>query len=147
MDKLFWIIGVFMAGSLLPIQTGLNGKMGQAIHSPVWASLISFAVGLVAMIVYVTITKQPLHTQNIKDIPPITWIAGALGAIYVTTVVLAFPKLGPALTFGLIVAGQLVISVALDHFNILVHAQHTINLWRVLGIVLIITGVVIIRKF
>jgi len=147
MDKLPWIIGVFVAGSLLPIQAGLNTRMGQAIHSPVWASLISFAVGLMAMIAYVAITRQPLHAQSLKDIPTYTWVAGALGAIYVTTVVLAFPRLGPALTFGLIVAGQLIISVALDHFNILVHAQHSINAWRVLGVILIVAGVVIIRKF
>lgn len=147
MEKLPWIIAVFIAGSLLPIQAGLNTRMGQAIHSPVWASLISFAVGLVALLVYVAVTRQPLHTQSLKDVPTVTWVAGALGAIYVTTVVLAFPKLGPALTFGLIVAGQLIISVALDHFNILVHAQHSINAWRVLGIALIVVGVVIIRKF
>ncbi len=138
---------MFIAGSLLPIQAGLNTRMGQAIHSPVWASLISFAVGLVALLVYVAVTRQPLHTQSLKDVPTVTWVAGALGAIYVTTVVLAFPKLGPALTFGLIVAGQLIISVALDHFNVLVHAQHSINAWRVLGIALIVVGVVIIRKF
>lgn len=147
MEKLPWILAVFIAGSLLPIQAGLNTRMGQAIHSPVWASLISFAVGLVALLVYVAVTRQPLHTQSLKDVPTVTWVAGALGAIYVTTVVLAFPKLGPALTFGLIVAGQLIISVALDHFNILVHAQHSINAWRVLGIALIVVGVVIIRKF
>ncbi len=147
MEKLPWILAVFIAGSLLPIQAGLNTRMGQAIHSPVWASLISFAVGLVALLVYVAVTRQPLHTQSLKDVPTVTWVAGALGAIYVTTVVLAFPKLGPALTFGLIVAGQLIISVALDHFNILVHAQHSINAWRVLGIALIVIGVVIIRKF
>jgi transporter family-2 protein len=147
MDKIGWIIGVFIAGALLPVQAGLNGKMGQAIHSPVWASLISFAVGLIAMIGYVMVTKQPIHLQGIKDVPTVTWVAGALGAIYVTTVVLAFPKLGPALTFGLIVAGQLFISLALDHFNILVHAQHSINPWRIMGMLLIVAGVVIIRKF
>ena len=147
MDKAIWILGVLLAGSLLPVQAGLNGKMGQAIHSPVWASLISFAVGLVAMIGYVLITQQPLHTQHIKDIPPVTWVAGALGAIYVTTVVMAFPQLGPALTFGLIVAGQLISSVALDHFHVLVQQQHSINGWRLLGIALIVAGVVIIRKF
>lgn len=147
MDKLPWIIGVFLAGSLLPVQAGLNGRMGQAVNSPEWASLMSFAVGLIAMFGYVAITQKPLNIQHLKDVPTYTWVAGVLGAIYVTTVVLAFPKLGPALTFGLIVAGQLFISLLLDHFNILVHAQHGINVWRVLGMLLIVAGVVIIRKF
>jgi transporter family-2 protein len=66
---------------------------------------------------------------------------------YVTVMVLAFPRLGPALTFGLAVAGQLLISLLLDHFNVLVPHPHPINLYRILGILLIISGVVIIRKF
>jgi transporter family-2 protein len=147
MEKVFWIILVFVAGALLPVQAGLNNQMGRALTSPAWAVLISFIVGSVAMLAYVGVTRQPLHWQQVKDVPPATWIAGALGAVYVTTVVLAFPKLGPALTFGLIVAGQLVISLVLDHFQVLVQAQHSVNLYRLLGVALIVAGVVLIRKF
>jgi bacterial/archaeal transporter family-2 protein len=147
MDKFIWIVLVALAGALLPVQAGLNTKMGKEIASPVWASLISFVVGAIALLIYVAINKNSFQVSGLKTVPTYTWVAGALGAFYVTTVVLAFPKLGPALTFGLIVAGQLAISLALDHFNILVQAQHSINLWRVVGVLFIVTGVVIIRKF
>jgi transporter family-2 protein len=36
-----------------------------------------------------------------------------------TAIILVFPRLGPGLGFGLIIAGQLIASVALEHFNIL----------------------------
>jgi transporter family-2 protein len=147
MDKFIWIILVALAGSLLPIQAGLNTKMGKEIASPVWASLISFVVGAIVLLIYVTVTKNSFQLSGIKHVPTYTWTAGALGAFYVTVVVLAFPKLGPALTFGLIVAGQLMISLLLDHFNILVHQQHSINIYRIIGMLLIIAGVVLIRKF
>lgn len=147
MEKIFWIVLVFAAGAMLPVQAGLNNLMGKALASPSWAVLISFFVGTLAMLIYVAITKQGLAWQNFKDVPKVTWVAGVLGAIYVTSVVLAFPKLGAALTFGLIVAGQLTISLLLDHFKILVPMAHSINLYRLLGIVLIIAGVVLIRKF
>lgn len=147
MDKFIWIILVALAGSLLPIQAGLNAKMGKEIASPVWASLISFVVGAIALLIYVTVTKNTFQFSGIKNVPAYTWTAGALGAFYVTVVVLAFPKLGPALTFGLIVAGQLLISLFLDHFNILVHQQHGINIYRIIGMLMIIGGVVLIRKF
>jgi transporter family-2 protein len=39
------------------------------------------------------------------------------------------------------------VAVLLDHFDILVAEQHTINVWRLGGIILIILGVVIVRKF
>ena len=147
MDRLIWIVMVAMAGALLPIQAGLNTKMGKAIESPVWASLISFVVGAIALLIYVFLTKNSFQTVNLKLVPAYTWMAGVLGAFYVTVVVLAFPKLGPALTFGLIVAGQLLISLLLDHFNILVHQQHSINIYRIIGMLMIVGGVVLIRKF
>jgi transporter family-2 protein len=147
MSKLIWILLVIIAGSLLPIQAGLNTKMGKVIDSPTWASLISFAVGMLVLLIYVGITKQGFAATEVRNVPPITWVAGALGAFYVTIVVLAFPQLGPALTFGLVVFGQLFISLILDHFNILVHEQHSINPFRIIGMLLIITGVVVIRSF
>ncbi len=65
----------------------------------------------------------------------------------ITGTMLALPRIGMALTFGLVVAGQLVVAVMLDHYNILVSEQHSMNLWRLGGIALIIVGVVILRKF
>jgi bacterial/archaeal transporter family-2 protein len=147
MDKVIWIILVAVAGSLLPVQAGLNTRMGHAVGSPAWASLISFAVGLIAMLAYVTVTRQGVQWSQFKTVPAYTWVAGALGAFYVTVVVLAFPRLGAALTFGLIVAGQLAIALVLDHFNVLVHAQHSINIYRIIGAILIVAGVIMIRRF
>lgn len=147
MDKVLWILLVATAGALLPVQAGLNARMGHAVGSAAWASLISFAVGLAAMLAYVTVTKQGMQWSQVKTIPGYTWAAGALGAFYVTVVILAFPRLGAALTFGLIVAGQLAIALALDHFNILVQAQHSVNIYRIIGAVLIVAGVILIRKF
>jgi transporter family-2 protein len=48
MNKLFWIIMAFMAGSFLPIQAGLNAKLGKGAQSPIHASMISFIVGSAA---------------------------------------------------------------------------------------------------
>lgn len=143
----FWFILVLLAGALLPIQAGWNTKLAKVIESSVYASLISFAVGTLTLIIYVLITRQHVSFESLKSVPVYAWLGGVLGAFYVTIIVLAFPKIGPALTFGLIIAGQLLIAVVLEHFNILVAQQHSINIWRILGILLIMGGVVLIRKF
>lgn len=145
--KVLWIIIAFVSGAFLPIQAGLNTRLGKSIESPVYASMISFIVGVFAVVVYIIFTKQHVAWVGIKTAPAYAWIGGALGAFYVTAIILAFPRIGPALTFGLVVAGQMVIAVLLDHFNILVVQQHSINIWRILGVLMIVAGVVIIRKF
>lgn len=145
--KIAWLLIALLAGALLPIQAGLNAKLGKSIASPVHASMLSFITGALAVALFILLTKQPVSLAGVKSAPGYVWIAGALGAFYVTAVILAFPRIGPALTFGLVVLGQMVISMLLDHFNILVHQQHSINIYRIMGILLIVSGVIIIRKF
>jgi len=145
--KITWVIIALISGAFLPIQAGLNTRLGKAVESPVHASLISFIVGAFAVLLYSTLTKQHVAWAGLRMAPAYVWVGGLLGAFYVTSIILAFPRIGPALTFGIVVAGQMIMSILLDHFNILVAQQHSVNVWKLLGIVLIVTGVVIIRKF
>ena len=147
MGKLIWVVMTLLAGAFLPIQAGLNTRLGKVIASPVYASLISFFVGAVGLMMYILITKQTVSFATIKDAPGHVWIGGLLGAFYVTVIILAFPVLGPGLTFGLIVAGQMVVSILLEHFNILVAHPSPISFMKILGVMLVVAGVVIIRKY
>lgn len=147
MDKILWIGLAFLSGAFLPIQAGLNARLGKAGENPVYAAMFSFVVGTIGLIAYILLTKQTVSWAGVKAAPSYYWLGGLLGAFYVTVIILAFPKLGPGLTFGLIVAGQMLVSVILEHKNILVAQQNPINLMKIVGIALIIAGVVIIRKF
>lgn len=147
MNKILWIALAFISGAFLPIQAGLNSKLGKAVANPVYGSLISFIVGAVGLIVYIIITRQTISLAGLKDTPGYVWLGGLLGAFYVTIIILAFPKLGPGLTFGLVVAGQMTLSVLLEHFNVLVAQQNPINFMKIVGIGLVVVGVIIIRQF
>lgn len=147
MDKIIWIVLAFLSGTFLPIQAGLNSRLGKAAESPVYASMFSFVVGTIGLLVYILLTRQSISWAGVKDAPSYVWLGGLLGAFYVTVIILAFPKLGPGLTFGLVVAGQMIVSVLLEHNNILVAQQNPINAMKLLGIGLVIAGVFIIRKY
>lgn len=145
--KSIWIIMALVSGALLPIQGGINAKLGKAIVSPVHASFISFLVGAAALFSYLLITRQPAQLTGLKTAPLWLWTGGIMGAFYVTVIILAFPRIGAPLTFGLVVAGQMITAVLLDHFGILVAASSHVNPWKLTGIALVIAGVIIIRKF
>lgn len=136
-----------VAGAFLPIQAGLNAKLGKALASPVYASLFSFVVGAIGLLLYILLTRQTLSWAGVKEAPAHLWIGGLLGAFYVTVIILAFPQLGPGLTFGLVIAGQMLTSIILEHFNVLVAQQNNISLMKIVGVVLVIIGVIIIRKY
>lgn len=137
----------FLAGAFLPIQAGLNARLGKAVESPVYASLLSFVVGMVGLILYIVTTQQAVSWTGLKTAPVYVWAGGLLGAFYVTIIILSFPQLGPGLTFGLVVAGQMLFSVLLEHFNVLVAQPQPVNIGRIIGMLLIVAGVIIIKKF
>jgi transporter family-2 protein len=147
MNKTFWIIMTFASGAVLPFQAGINARLGKAAASPVHASMLSFFVGAAALIFYLIVTKQTVSWVGVKAAPAYSWLGGLLGAFYVTVIILSFPKLGPGLTFGLVVAGQMLISLLLEHFNILVSQPQPVNLPRLLGMVMVVAGVIIMKKF
>ncbi|UII34711.1 DMT family transporter [Fulvivirga ulvae] len=146
--KLLLMFSAVIAGTVLPIQAALNGKMGKAVGDPVYATFISFVVGSVGLFAYIMFARTDLSgITYARQVSWSVWVAGLLGAFYVASVIILAPKLGVALTFGLIVAGQLGISLAMDHFGLLGIPVHTINWQRIVGILLIVSGVVLIRNF
>jgi bacterial/archaeal transporter family-2 protein len=147
MGKLIWILMAFLAGSFIPVQGGLNALLGKQVKSPMHASLFSFTIGTVLLLLYVLLTKQTISWEGVKSAPWYAWLGGLLGAYCLTAILLVMPRLGPGLTMGLLVAGQMIISVLLEHNNILVAQAHPISLLRVVGILLIVGGVVLIRVF
>jgi len=104
-------------------------------------------VGALALALYILFTKQTFSWAGIKSAPAYAWVGGLLGAFYVTVIILSFPKLGPGLTFGLVVAGQMITSALLEHFDIMVAQPQPLNYIRIIGIFLVIIGVIVIRKF
>lgn len=109
--------------------------------------MISFAVGLIALIAYILITSEHTSWRALKEAPAYAWMGGILGAFYVTIIVFAFPKIGPGMTFGLVVAGQLLISTLMEQFQVLGAESHPISWGRILGMFLIIGGVVLMKRF
>jgi len=147
MSKFIWIALAFLSGAVLPLQAGFNSKLGKSVGSPVYASLFSFIVGTVGISLYLAFTKQSFSWAGVKSAPVYAWLGGLLGAFYVTAIIYLFPKLGPGLTFGLVVAGQMILAAFLEHFNILVAQPHPISFIRILGILLVIAGVILLRLF
>jgi transporter family-2 protein len=147
MDKILWIGVAALAGCLIPLQGALNARLGTAVASPLHASLVSFAIGTAALGAYVIATRQAVFWPGFAAAPWYVWFGGLCGAFCLTAIILTFPKLGPGLTFGLVIAGQLFVAVVLEHFNILVAQPHPISLLRVAGVGLVLGGVALIRTF
>lgn len=146
--QLILLLVAIIAGAVLPVQAGLNVQLGKAVQQPIFAAFASFLIGSFGLLIYLFILKFDFNMlSNAKSASPVVWIAGILGAFYVAAVIILAPKLGTALTFSLIVFGQMLISLILDHYGMLGLPIKQINWQRLLGAAFLIVGVLLIRKF
>jgi transporter family-2 protein len=147
-NNYFFIFLAILAGIAMPTQAVVNSKLATTIDSPILAAFISFAVGTVALFIYIILTGIPLNqlTQS-TNAPLVAWIGGFLGAFFVSVMATVVPRIGVALAFSLAIGGQMIITLLIDHFGWLGVPEKPINLYRVCGAALITVGVVLIRKF
>ena len=147
-NNYFFIFLAVLAGMAMPTQAAINSRLAESVHSPVLAAFISFAVGTVALFVYILLAGVPLgNLATSKNAPLVAWTGGFLGAFFVTVMASVVPRIGVALTFSLAIGGQMLVTLLIDHFGWLGVPVKEINMMRVFGAALITIGVVLIRKF
>lgn len=145
--SMIYIFLALLAGAFLPVQAGINAALRNDLGHPALAAFASFLIGSCSLALYAIVARLPVAWGELNNISAWKWTGGIMGAIYVTLAVALLPRLGATVTFGLIITGQLVASVVLDHFGLLGFPIHHINLQRVLGVILLLGGVVLVRNF
>jgi bacterial/archaeal transporter family-2 protein len=86
---------------------------------------------------------------NIAQWQSVPWYAlcgGVFGLVVLIAINFTFPRLGATTTTFLIVAGQLAISVVLDHFGLFGTTVRPIDLSRVLGILVLFVALWLIIR-
>ncbi len=146
MNALLYILSL-IAGLGLAVQVGLNSTMRHSTGSAAFAAVVSFCVGLIALVLFVVATRAPIPTRAaLAGAPAWAWLGGVFGAFYVAMATVAGPKLGATTLLALTLVGQVTASLILDHFGWLGFAQHAVSVTRVLGATLLVAGVLLIAR-
>jgi transporter family-2 protein len=133
-----------LAGAMLPIQFGINAQLASWVGGSLRAAFVSFFVGATALLVAVLVVARG-WPDRAGDAPWWVWTGGLLGAFYVLGSIVTAPKLGAATLVALILAGQALASLAVDHFGWVGFEEHPVTFVRVLGMALLAGGVVLVR--
>ena len=149
---LFFILLAFCGGVFLAFQIGVNAQLRIWTGHPISATLISlffsFCTGFVILLIYALTSHFHLPSfEKLRQAPWWAWTGGTLGVLYVWLTIVLAPRLGAALLIALIVAGQLTASLVIDHYGWAGFTHHPISLWRICGAFLLISGVILIRRF
>ena len=69
-----------------------------------------------------------------------------LGGIFILLAILLLPSLGAATLIALVVAGQMLATITIDHFGLFGLTPPPASLSRLLGAGLLIAGVILVRE-
>ncbi len=137
------LIGL-MGGAAVGIQSPIAGSMGQKIGGTASSFIVHLSGAILSGIMLFVVGGE-----NIRDWRGLPWymlIAGVFGLILYQTISITLPRLGSTMMVTLVIIGQLLAGIIIDHFGLLGVAQRHIDLPRVLGVVVLLIGGYLISK-
>jgi bacterial/archaeal transporter family-2 protein len=126
-----------IAGATLGTQAAINAMVSRAFGSPIIAAAISFGTGALVLLVVALAVARMQGAAFVSG--------GALGVVYLTTVIFLTPRIGAAPTMGFVIAGQLIAGLLIDSFGFFGLPSILLTPPRLLGAGLLLGGALILR--
>jgi len=136
-----------LVGSLLPWQPIVNIRLGTELQSPLWSGFISFLGG--ALLLGSLALLQGQITESVHKITTVPWwslTGGVLGASFVIASILLVPRIGATTMSVAFVCGQLIMSVAMDHYGWGGLTIRPVDTARIMGIAFLIVGMFLVLR-
>lgn len=143
-----WQIYAIFVGVLMSSQTAINAELGRRLHSPIHASLISYTIGTILLLILVAVKEHGYKNILLavgKDKPKWIWLGGILGGLYVLGTVSLVPILGNSTVVLLSLLGQMVISLLIDHFGLLGAQKNRVIFIQLLGVFVMLAGTILTK--
>ena len=144
MPDIFFFLLMMFAGVTVALQPIINANLASRV-GVINSSMISFGVGTLFLAV-VSVAYRNGSLKELFGTPLWMLTGGLLGAFFVTTLILAVPRIGTLAALSASIATQLAAGAVLDHFGLFGGRQIPLDLWRVGGIGLLFAGAAIVLK-
>ena len=143
---LFYLVLAVLAGVMLPLQAALNARLAEAIGGPVWAAALSGLVLTVALtLVAGALSRAGPRIDGLSALPWWAWTGGFCGAVLLSVSTALAPRLGAEQLIALVMAGQVLGSIALDNFGLFGFAVRPLNIKHAIAGVLLVLGAALMR--
>lgn len=136
-----------VSGVALACQVGVNSELRRRAGDPLLAAFLSFLIGGVLLGVVVALRRPAWPSPGLAaGWPWWAWLGGVLGAGYVTAAAALAHRVGAAGWLATVVAGQILASLALDHFGWVGFAPVPLTPRRLAGAILLVVGVALVLR-
>ena len=144
--RLILFLLVALGGAGLTLQAVWNARLRASTTSPVLTAMISVLVTLLSLaLVWASGATERGALPAFNALPTWAWVGGVFAAVYLVVSLIALPKLGAAVVFSLVIAGQMVAALIVDSTGVFEAVQIPLSLSRGLGAILLLLGVILIQ--
>jgi bacterial/archaeal transporter family-2 protein len=137
---------LLFVGGLLAVQAAANVQLGAAAGSPFGAATLQLGIGALLLLLAAAVAGTVGAFGLLGDAPAWHLVGGLGSALYITSGIILFPRLGALLTVGLWITGQMLASLALDGFGWLGVELDPLGPAQVAGAVAVLAGVAVIVR-
>ncbi|MBA4062120.1 MAG: EamA-like transporter family protein [Isosphaera sp.] len=145
MTTIFALLAVG-AGACIALQASANGTLGRFLDSRVYAAFFSICGTCVVTFTAMLAARPAAPSwEAVRTAPWWAWVGGPLGLMVVAAGAFLTRELGAALFIALVVGGQLLCSLVLDHYALMGLQEQPVTPGRLLGAALVVAGVLCIK--
>ncbi|QBO36100.1 DMT family transporter [Periweissella cryptocerci] len=145
---LYRIASIF-GGVSFGLQQAVNGKMGAAVGSPLQASLISYGISAIGLIVVVLIVERSVlpskETFKLSKISPWTFLGGVFGSLAVVANISNVPHIGAGRNILLVIIGQFVSALVIQYFGLWSSIKKRVMVPQYMGVAMMALGVFFLK--
>jgi len=144
MSAMIYALWAFMAGALIPLMAILNGGLAHKVGGAIQATLLLFAIGLLALLIVAAAAKAQLPAvQILAHIPLVQYAGGTIVGFYILSITFLAPRFGVGNAILFAVTAQLLTSALIDHFALAGATWRPLTATRTVGLAIVIAGVVV----
>lgn len=142
------LILVVVAGILGGVAVGLQTPIAGAMSQRVGGAASSFIIHVSGAVFSLALLAARGGEQiaNWRALTWYMWGAGLFGVALYLTLSLTFPRVGATAALVLIIVGQLVTGVVVDHFGWLGVVPRSADVGRLVGLVVLLVGAYLILR-
>ena len=139
MNYLIYVLPL-LAGIFACVQSNINGYWQTRIGIQSTVLINGWIVAILSTLLYLASNTHSMK-DNYTSLEPNIFLNGFLGFGIVTIAAFTFPKIGATSVMVIMVMGQVITGLLLDHFGFLNLPKRNISLSRITGFLLILAGV------
>jgi transporter family-2 protein len=131
-------------GVLLSMQPAVNGDIARRAGSPYAAAVVSLTISMALMLPVALVFGRIGSFGWLVSAPWWIVLGGLAGTVYVVSGITIAPVLGMVLFIACVILGQAIGSTVIDQLGLFSLPQRPVNLWKALGLGMILGGMVLV---